>query len=97
MAEADDMQHERSEPVLVGKHPICLSFNNLEFSVKVKKGHGFKDFLADVRDGVNPFRKEAKQILHSMSGHFLPSRLVAIMGPSGIAHRPSFHRAMRCN
>ena len=81
------MQLERVPSTLPeGKQPLCLSFTDIEYSVKVprKDRWSVKSLINDVRTLSNPFRKETKQILHRMSGHFLPGRLVALMGPSGI-------------
>lgn len=73
-----------------GVPPVCLSFNDLSYSVRIKKGP-----FADGIKGLGPklrscrlWTKESKEILKPMSGHFLPGRLVAIMGPSGIVTTP---------
>lgn len=65
--------------------PLCLSFKNLSYSVTIKKGpfsDGIKGVPAKLRS-CKLRTRENKSILKPMSGHFLPGRLVAIMGPSG--------------
>ena len=88
-AEAEDEAEEGNFAVKEDiAQSICLSFNELAYSVKVRKG-SFTQWVEDIRSWSNPFRKEKKQILYPMSGHFNPGRLVAIMGPSGKLVDPS--------
>lgn len=66
---------------------LCLSFNDLSYSVRVKKGP-FSDGVRGLGRKLRTCKlwtRETKTILKPMSGHFLPGRLVAIMGPSGNA------------
>jgi len=62
--------------------PVCLTFDNLRYSVFTRPG-----LIKGLKERRNPFKKEEKVILQEMSGHFLPGRLTAIMGPSGTSSR----------
>ncbi len=76
--------------------PLVLSFKDLKFAIRVKKKKPAaseekkkkkkKPGLLrkiDVLNMLKGLKKEKKELLHSVSGHFLPGRLCAIMGPSG--------------
>lgn len=54
--------------------PVTLCFNNLFYSVKVRKGK-------------NPFEKKVKRtLLKDIHGEMRPGEVTAIMGPSGTYH-----------
>ncbi len=63
--------------------PLLLSFHDLTFAVRVKPRHEGNGLRGRFKGAV----KERKELLHSVSGHFLPGRLCAIMGPSGTRFR----------
>jgi ABC-type multidrug transport system fused ATPase/permease subunit len=81
----DDLDEEENLRV----PPVCMSFHNISFSVKISKGplaDGLRGLPAKLCGGGEKkklWTHETKHILQPMSGHFLPGRLVAIMGPSG--------------
>ncbi|KAL6044325.1 putative ATP-dependent permease ADP1 [Balamuthia mandrillaris] len=60
-------------------NPICLDFVNISYSVKLPHG-GPANFF---RHTLKKEKREKKELLHSMSGRFIPGRVAAIMGPSG--------------
>ena len=62
--------------------PVCLTFDNLRYSDFTRPG-----LFKGLKERRNHFKKEEKIILQEMSGHFLPGRLTAIMGPSGTSSR----------
>jgi len=86
--EYDELEHAEDYKDV---SPVHLSFHDLSYSVPIKHGpfsKGLRGLPAKLRQ-YKLWTRETKSILKPMSGHFLPGRLVAIMGPSG-AGKTSF-------
>eukprot|EP01087_Luapelamoeba_hula_P017490 TRINITY_DN551_c0_g1_i1.p1 TRINITY_DN551_c0_g1~~TRINITY_DN551_c0_g1_i1.p1 ORF type:complete len:671 (+),score=117.28 TRINITY_DN551_c0_g1_i1:236-2248(+) len=75
LAESDQDDQVQLDPKI---NPVLLTFENMSYTVQ----GGFAGPKALFKRQ-NPFAKPKKEILHPMTGHFLPGRMVAIMGPSG--------------
>ncbi len=80
-----DKQRRKSTEKTVSQSvpPLLLSFHDLTFAIRIKPRHEGNGLRGRFKSAV----KERKELLHSVSGHFLPGRLCAIMGPSGTRFR----------